>query len=99
MTTEPIPGCYLTVKELAARIRKTERWVADRCMPSRPDRLPRHKVGRTNLFSPGDVAAIDRLFAVDQPVEPVGRKFDPALVSKGLRILAQAKTGTPTTQR
>ncbi len=81
---------YLTVEELAARIRKTKRWVADRCMPSHPDRLPHRKVGRTNLFSPDDVAAIDRRFAVDQPADSPVRVIDPELLGKGLRILARA---------
>jgi len=84
-------GAYWAVAELAAHIGKTPRWVADRCMPSHPNRLPHRKVGRTNMFSAVDVVAIDRLFAVDQTVEPAVRTVDPELLGKGLRILARSR--------
>lgn len=86
-----LEDAYWTVADLAAHVGKTPRWVADRCMPSHPNRLPHRKVGRTNMFSKDDIAAIDCLFAVDQHTGAAVHTIDPELLGKGLRILAKAR--------
>lgn len=95
MTTE---APWLTAAELAAILRKTERWVTDQCEGEDSD-FPHHRVGRDLRFSPEDQALLDAMYARGRGPAEVEQSVNNDLLERALQGVATRRRTTSTAAR